>query len=197
MYFFYATSILSAPSLHLLDLPFDDILSCAATCRSMLHDVMPLIKTLRIDKATQMNIIVACRFVGVKALHINSLLTLRIEDEDTEDEIREIGVHFETKVRVIPFCSKFSKLEQLFFGGKTENGDDIQGFFPGGDEFWAGEDPYPDEGEREMLMALLDELSGAFCCKALPPQLKFISGLCCPESRNHICKWNVELWSMY
>lgn len=151
----------------------------------MLHDVMPLIKTLRIDKATQMNIIVACRFVGVKALHINSLLTLRIEDEDTEDEIREIGVHFETKVRVIPFCSKFSKLEQLFFGGKTENGDDIQGFFPGGDEFWAGDEPYPDEGEREMLMALLDELSGAFRCKALPPQLKVISGLCCPESRNH------------
>ena len=68
--FIYYTILL----FYIADLPFDTILSCAATCRSMLYEVMPLLKTLRIDTSSQLNVIVCNRFEDVKELHINSLM---------------------------------------------------------------------------------------------------------------------------
>lgn len=62
------------------DLNFETILSCGATSRTLLHDAMPLLKTLRIDKPEQINLTVASRFRDIKEIHINSLFTSETHD---------------------------------------------------------------------------------------------------------------------
>ena len=108
-------------------LPFDMILTCGAVSRSML-ETMPLITTLRIDKSAQMNLAVASRFRDVTDIHINSLLKLRIAEEGTPDEMQIINLDLESKIRVVPFMSRFGALERVYFGGKYRSGVDVEGF---------------------------------------------------------------------
>jgi hypothetical protein len=63
-------------------LPFEHILSCAATSRMILRNAIPLLKTLHVDKATQMNLVIANRFRDVTEIHINCLL--KIYDDSGE-----------------------------------------------------------------------------------------------------------------
>src|SRR5210317_895413 len=90
-------------------LPFDNILSCCAVSRSMLHETMPLLTKIQINKAAQMNLAVASRFRDVTDIHINSLLLRRVEDEGTMDEFSEITFDFESRIRVLPFLFCFVK----------------------------------------------------------------------------------------
>ena len=58
-----------------LDLLLRDVLSMCATSRSMLH-VIQKMTTLCIDRALQMNAVVALRFREVTELHVSSLMHL-------------------------------------------------------------------------------------------------------------------------
>ena len=159
------------------DLPFDDILSCAATSRTLLHEAMPSLKTLHIDKACQINLTVASRFRGIKVVNVNSLFTLQIHDEGTEDEATSINIDMETKISIVPFLSQFHSLEYVHFG-------DNIGFKIDGGYFWEEGGGYPDVGSRESMLSFHDLLSGAFKSGALSKNLK-VSGLCCPDAADH------------
>lgn len=109
------------------------MLACSAVCRSLLHDTMPLLKTLRIDKASEINYTVASRFRDVREIQINSLLCLNTHEEGTIHEFTDVGVDDETKMRLLPYLSRFDKLETVFFGGIGGVGQDITRFFPAGE----------------------------------------------------------------
>jgi len=167
----------------LKDLPFDDILSCAAVSRTLLHEAMPRLKTLHIDKASQINLTVASRFRDITVVNVNSLFTLQRHDEGTVDEVTSINIDMETKISIVPFLSQFNSLEHVHFGVKDAEGRNIDGTTITGDQFWEGEETYPNEGARESMLGFLDLLSGAFRSGALRKNLK-VSGLCCPDSNN-------------
>ncbi|KAL9178944.1 hypothetical protein ACHAXT_011917 [Thalassiosira profunda] len=155
-------------------LHYGDVLTCGAVSRSMLHDAMPLLTTLRIDKTSHLNLAVAYRFPDVTDITINALYEQTIEDEGTPDETRDIN--------------------RVHFGGTGESGDVIEGFAPAAGNFWEGEDSYPDEGHREAMLAFLDSVTTGFRCRALPQHLE-ISGLCCPNSANqngHHCETCID-----
>ena len=158
-------------------LPFDDVLSCGATCRTMLHNAIPLLKEIRIDNAKQMNLTVASRFRDVKTIHINSLLSLVWIDGD-DGQYTEVAIDLETKIRVVPFLSRLTSLERVHFGGKDEDGDMIDRFAPTTQNYTDSEDGI--EGSRQGMSNFITELSGAFAFGLLPNHLH-ISGLCCPE----------------
>ena len=99
----------------------------------MLHETLPLLTKLHIDKSSELNLTVASRFRDIREIHINSLYDVTIEEAGTEDECRDIYVDFETKIRLLPFLSRFDKLERVFFGGKDENGKEIERFAPATD----------------------------------------------------------------
>ena len=142
-----------------LVLPFDDILSCSATCRTILNDALPLLEILRIDKATQMNLMIASRFRDIREIHINSLLKVNIDDDG--DGWTDIDLCMETKIRLIPFLSRFDKLDKLYFLGKDAEGDDIPFPYASVDSyFFEGDEGYPNEGSRDATLALLDNISG-------------------------------------
>jgi len=127
-----------------------------------------------------MNLAVASRFRDVKEIHINSFLSVTIEEEGTEDEFRYAHLDLESKIRTVPFLSRFASLEVVHFRWKNEAGGTLMKDFASADcYFGEGHDEYPNEGNRERLLAFLDNFSGAFTCGALPKQLK-ISGLSCP-----------------
>ena len=164
------------------DLPFETILSCGATCRTMLN-AMPLLTKLRIDKSSQMNLAVASRFRDITEIHINSLLEVTIDP----DGFTDMNIDNESKMRVVPFLTRFGKLERVVFGGKnSETGEDMEDFSAADAYFWDENDEgYPFMCARDKMFAFLDMISGAFICGALPKRLK-ISGLCCPDaSGNH------------
>ena len=87
-------------------------MACGATCRSILHDAIPLLTTIHIDKSPQMNLVVASRFRDIKEIHINSLFELTIEDEGTDDEYKDMSIDFDTKTSLVPFLAKFDSLER-------------------------------------------------------------------------------------
>jgi len=136
---------------------------------------------LRIDRSSQMNLVVASRFRDIKEIHINSLFELTIEDEDTDDEYKDMRIDFDTKISVVPFLAKFDSLERVVFGIKEENGHDTDGISPVDCYFFEGDEGYPNEGVREMMLSLLDMFSGAYKVGALQKNIQ-ISGLCCPDS---------------
>lgn len=159
------------------------MLSCGATCRTILHDAMPLLKELRIDKPQQMNLKVASRFRDITTIYINSLLKVTV-DEDEGDGWTEINLDLESKLRVVHFLSKFDNLDKVVFVGKDENGDDIQYFTTIDAYFFEGEDQsYPDEGGRQSMLSFIDLLSGGYNCGVLSKPFK-ISGLVCPDATN-------------
>ena len=165
-------------------LPFGDILTCGAVSRSLLHETMPLLTLLRIDKASQMHLGVASRFRDVTDIHINSLLKEEVLDEGTDTELKDVDVDLETRIKCIPFISRFlPTLERIHFGGKDENGRDVEGFAPADGYFWEGEEMYPNDGAWGSMKAFIDMISGAFGIGAFPSHLK-ISGLACPNVRN-------------
>ena len=55
-------------------LDYQSVLSCAATSRAMLHDAMPLVKMLHIDRTVGMNAALASRFRDVRVINLYWLL---------------------------------------------------------------------------------------------------------------------------
>ena len=166
--------------IHTSDLPFESVLSCGATCHSMVQAI-PLVTKLCIDKSTQMNVAVGKRFVDVNEIHINSLLQVTV---DQEDGFTDMNIDMETRIRLVPFLSTFAKLDRVVFRGKNSETGNVMDEFAAVDAyFYEGDMGYPNEGARESMLAFLDLVSGGFNCGALPKHLK-ISGLCCPDATN-------------
>ena len=143
---------------------------------------MPLIKSICIDKASQMNLAVASRFRDIEEMHINSLFKVTIDDGYTD-----FHVDTETKIRVMPFISRFDQLRTVSFWGKDDEGAikaAVEGYFYEGDG-----DSYPDEAPRPSMLAFLDMISGGYICGILPKHLK-LSGLCCPDARGSMGRNN-------
>jgi len=155
-------------------LPFETILSCAATSRMILRNAIPLLKTLHIDKPAQMNLAIAYRFRDVTEININCLLKITIEPGETPDA----DIDFESRMRAIPFISKFSKLERVIFRGQGEDGEVLKRFAIANAYFFDDDFDTP----TDRMITLIDSISGAFRCVALPKKLKII-GLCCPKVR--------------
>ena len=150
----------------------------------MLHDALPLLRKICIDKSSQMNLEVASRFRDIREIHINSLLTVEILEEGTDDEFKDISVDFESRNSIVPFLSRFnSSLERVHFGMKNEDGKDVEGVSPVDGYFYEGDDSYPNEGPRDRLKSCLDLMSAAYKCGSIPENLQ-ISGLCCPDATN-------------
>ena len=175
-----------------VDVPFHTVLACGATCRSMLHETMPLIKTIHIDKSQQMNLTVASRFRDIKTMYINSLLSTSIGNEGGDDEYTHVNINLDTKIRVVPFISQFASLELVHFGGKDEDGNIIEGFSPASEGYGEVDEPYPNESSQEAMLSFIDMLSGGYCTGVLKQHLT-ISGLCCPAAtdnrdRSNTCK---------
>ena len=139
----------------------------------ILHDAMPLLTTLHIDNSSQMNLKVTSRFRDIKEIHINSLLDI----ENDDDGYPDTNIDLESKIRLVPFLSRFDNLERVLFWGK-----DVDGNIKAAAKcyYWEGDEGYPNDGAREKFMSVLDSISGAYNCGALPNHLK-LSGLCCPD----------------
>ena len=75
----------------------------------MLH-AMPLLTKICIDESYQMNLAVASRFRDITEIRINSLLEATVQNEgEGEEEFTTIDVDLETKIRTVPFLSRFDK----------------------------------------------------------------------------------------
>ena len=165
-------------------LPFETILSCAATSRMILRNAVPLLKTLHIDRPTQMNLVIANRFRDVTEIHINCLLKVTIVDDlPDEPAFNDVDLDNESRIRVIPFLSRFDKLERLIFGGQGEDGEAVKRFSIAEGLFWEEGNRYPDEAAVDKMLAFVDCICSAFLCGALPKKLK-VMGLCCPKVRD-------------
>jgi len=149
-------------------LDFKSILSCAATSRSMLHEAIPRVTTIHVEKASEMNTIVSMRFRDVREVNIYSLLRI----VEHEEAVIEFIIDSESSMRAIPYLCRFSKLERVFFGGKRSNGD-VVGFKDGFiDE---------DEDDNEAGKTLLDMISAAYRCQTFSKNL-CLSGFRCMHS---------------
>lgn len=155
-------------------LDFKSILSCAETSRSMLHEAMPLVTTINIEKASEMNTVVSMRFRDVREVNIYSLLRIVEHEEGDVDDpaFIELIIDSESAMRAIPYLCRFSKLERLFFGGKKSNCG-VVGFKDGFiDE---------DEDDNEAGKTLLDMISAAYRCQTFSKNL-CLSGFRCMHS---------------
>ena len=104
----HAYIFLISYNMHRIDLPYETILSCAATCKSFLHDTMPLLKKLHIDSSYQMDLRVAARYRDIREIRINSLMVWRPHIHSNC-----INVDFESSVRMVPFLSRFAHVSIL------------------------------------------------------------------------------------
>mmetsp|Transcript_31273 Transcript_31273/g.65884 ORF Transcript_31273/g.65884 Transcript_31273/m.65884 type:complete len:668 (+) Transcript_31273:211-2214(+) len=143
-------------------LDYQSVLSCAATSKTILHDAMPLVTTLHIDKSSQLNAL-ASRFRDVREINIFSLL---------RQENANIKVDCNTVMKTTLFLSRFSKLEKVFLGGRDSSGETIGYGEPG--HIW------DDVQDKKLVMNLMDQLSKAFQCNFLPKSL-LVLGLRCPR----------------
>lgn len=145
-------------------LDYQSVLSFAATSKMLLHDAMPLVTAIHIDKSSQLNAL-ASRFRDVQEVNIYSLL-LPDADNDGDGE-EDLTVDFGTRMRAMPFLCRFSKLKQVFFGGRLSSGEVI-GFDRG----------HISRSLRKRVDTLVDSMSEAYQSRLLPGDLCLL-GLRC------------------
>jgi hypothetical protein len=96
-----------------------------------------------------------------------------------DHRVYEVDLENESRIRVIPFLSRFDKLKRVVFCGDGE--DDVFAIADGIFEDEGG--GYPHEGAKDKMLLFVDSICSAFCCGALPNNLK-VMGLCCPKVRD-------------
>jgi len=149
-------------------LDYESVLSCSATCRSVLRESLPLLKVLHIDNSTQLNLKVAARFREIKSVHVSCLMSY---DGDVD-----ITVDPDTAVKLVPFLCKFGDVEAVYFHvAGLRNAAPCQYHFQSA---WRDEGEL--EADKERMLAFLNSLSAASQIGALPGNLR-IHGLCCPN----------------
>jgi len=161
-------------------LDYKSVLSCAATSRSMLRDVMPLVTMIHIEKSAEMNALSSMRFRDVRDVNIYSLIRQDPLPLPHDPNYTESIVDRDTAMRAVPFLSRFPKLERVVFRGKKSNGDIP--YRPGFKNL-GFEDGYIDEDDmdNEVGNTLIDLISASFQCQCFPKDLH-LSGLRCLHS---------------
>ena len=155
-------------------LDYQSVLSCAATSKTILHDAMPLIKSLHIDNASEMNILLAKRFRDVQNINLLSLLKGRAE----EGNMKKFQVDYDAIMKVVPFLSQFHNLGRVFLGGRKVNGEIVS--FHRDHYYWNEGDNVNEATGR--VHTLIDMISGAFRSSGgLLSNVK-VMGLRCPYS---------------
>ena len=149
-------------------LDYQTVLSCALTSRVFLHDAMPLVKTLNIDTALQMNIPLTSRFRDVQHINLYSLL----KQGRTRNNVELLSVNYDSVIRVVPFLSQFGNLQRVFFGGKKINGEIVTFSCDGLDE----------EEDIGRVNTLTDMISGSFASSGGLLKNMEVMGLRCPYS---------------
>ena len=134
-------------------LPYESVLQTAAVSKSMLHEVMPLVTMLHVNKSSQLYAgSIAARYRDVRDIYIYSLI---------QHVGRTVGfprglssVDEDTATRAIPFLCSFPKLERVFLGGQNVNRDDnVEGYMPTNDT---------DDEEKEIMRNLINSFSAGF-----------------------------------
>jgi len=156
-------------------LDYQTVLSCALTSKVFLHDAMPLVKTLHIDTALQMNIPLTSRFRDVQHINLYSLLKGKLVDEEDEDNNAELlSVNYDAVIRVVPFLGQFGNLQRVFFGGKKINGEVVT--------FCSYEELWDEEEDVSKAHTLMDMISGSFASSGGLLKNMEVMGLRCPYS---------------
>ena len=132
-------------------LPYESVLQTAAVSKSMLHEVMPLVTMLHINKSSQLYAgSIASRYNNVRDIYIYSLIEYHPTDqwEDPSD------IDEDTAERVVPFLSSFPKLERVFLGGQNDTRDDnVEGYMPTHET---------EDEEKEIMKNLINSFSAGF-----------------------------------
>jgi len=135
-------------------LPYESVLQTAAVSKSMLHEVMPLLTMLHINKSSQLYAgSIASRYNNVRDISIYSLIDYHTftNREDLWEELPAIDE--DTATRAIPFLSSFKKLERVFLGGQNVNNDNVEGFMPTDET---------DDEDKEIMKNLINSFSAGF-----------------------------------
>lgn len=163
--------------------PLSDVISLALTCREIYYDAIPLVTTLHIRKAKEMDCGLSRHFRDVRDIFIYSLVQSEMmtfgDDGEEEEDVQRID--FETCIRAASFLSNnFPKLERVFFGSRDSNVvDEVLVPYVSRSVALLVTSPVGDLKSAQSNMSILIEtLSAAFRCGALPQKLS-IKGLCC------------------
>jgi len=135
-------------------LPYESVLQTAAVSKSMLHEVMPLVTMLHINKSSQLYAgSIASRYNNVRDISIYSLIDYHpfTNQEDLWEESPAIDE--DTATRAIPFLSSFKKLERVFLGGQNVNNGSVEGFMPTNDT---------NDEKKEIMKNLINSFSAGF-----------------------------------
>lgn len=162
-------------------LDYQTVLSCALTSRVILHDAMPLVKTLHIDTALQMNIPLAARFRDVRHINLYSLLKGRVAVDEYDEDGRELlSVNDDAVTQVIPFLSQFDNLSSVFFGGRWIDGGIAA--FCSYEKLW---NTHGDSGHHDIgrVHTLINLISSSFRSDGGLRNSVQVMGLRCPYSR--------------
>ena len=110
--------------------------------------------------------------LDIREIRINSLLAVSQDEGFSPD----MFIDDESKIRVVPFLSRFGKLNQVVFGIKNrDTGKDMDEFAAVDSYFDEESDQgYPFECPRESMLGFLDMVSGGFICGSLPKHLKIL-----------------------
>ena len=131
-------------------LPYESVLQTAVVSKSMLHEVMPLVTMLHMNKSSQLYAGIASRYNNVRDIYIYSLIEYHPTDlwEDPSD------IDEDTAERVVPFLSSFPKLERVFLGGQNDTRDDnVEGYMPTHET---------EDEEKEIMKNLINSFSAGF-----------------------------------
>jgi len=131
----------------------------------MLHDALPLVTTLHIEKASQLRI-------GLVSNHLRDISSVTIynlfyKNNDTNT----IHVDEDIATNSVHFLSRLPNLQSVTFWGRW------------GDSLCSLKSRYISEDQRFGIYHLMDSFSGAFDCRSLPHNLQ-INGLSCPNLCN-------------
>jgi len=132
----------------------------------MLHDALPLVTTLHIEKASHLRIgLVAKNLRDIRSITIYNLFQI---NSDTDDNILDEDIATQS----VPFliATTFPHLESVVFWGKC------------GDNLLPLNEIIIDDDQRGSIYSLLDAFSGAFSCRTIRNSLQIV-GLSCPNTR--------------
>jgi len=132
----------------------------------MLHDALPLVTALHIEKPSHLRIgIVSKQFRDVRSVSIYNLFIKEGKNATLDEDIATQSVHF---------LFRFSNLERVTFLGT--DGNDLRSLNSVPSLVFT-------QKQKESIYNLLDSFSGAFDYKHLPRNLQII-GLRCPRRRS-------------
>jgi len=140
-------------------LPYESVLQTAAVSKSMLHEVMPLLTMLHINKSSQLYAgSIASRYRDVRDIYIYSLVEHIPLDRVFREGLRLSRVDEDTAERVVPFLCTFSKLERVFLGGQNVNRGrvgsiSVEGYMPTNDT---------NDEEKNIVKNLINSFSAGF-----------------------------------